>query len=204
MARISLDPPRMLSYRIAEWFIRRQFGTMLDPVRATGHNVPVLRAFGAVEQGAARWNALDVKIRDLADMAAAARIGCSWCLDFGYWMMHTHGTPREKIEAVPRWRNRNAFDPRERLVLEYAEALTETPPTVDDELVRRLRSHFNEAQFVELTAIICLENLRSRRNIAFGVTSQGFKARCDVRQPPKEPINPAPQAGAQAHRGRAV
>src|SRR5215831_8832805 len=103
MARISLTPSRTLSYRIAEWFIQRQFGAMLDPVRATGHNMPVLRAFGALEQGAAKWNALDTKIRDLADMAAAAKIGCSWCLDFGYWMMHTHGIPREKIEAVPQW-----------------------------------------------------------------------------------------------------
>jgi AhpD family alkylhydroperoxidase len=72
---------------------------------------------------AAKWNALDLKIRDLADMAAAAKIGCSWCLDFGYWMMHTHGIPREKIEAVPQWRSSKIFDPIERLVLEFA------PPT---------------------------------------------------------------------------
>src|SRR5262252_6705004 len=139
MARISLTPSRTLSYRIAEWFIRRQFGAMLDPVRATGHNIPILRAFGALEQRAAKWNALDVKIRDLADMAAAAEIGCSWCLDFGYWMMHTHGISREKIEAVPQWRSSKVFDPIERLVLEFAEGLTETPPTVDDELVRKLQ-----------------------------------------------------------------
>jgi hypothetical protein len=31
MARISLDPPRTLSYRIGSWFIRRQFGELLDP-----------------------------------------------------------------------------------------------------------------------------------------------------------------------------
>jgi hypothetical protein len=110
--RISLAPPRTLSYRIAEWFIKRQFGAMLDPVRATGHNMPVTRTFGALEQRADKWNTLDLKIRDLADMAAAAKIGCSWCLDFGYWMMHTHGIPREKIEAVPqqqRFRPAGAF-----------------------------------------------------------------------------------------------
>jgi AhpD family alkylhydroperoxidase len=107
MGRISLAPPRTLSYRIAEWFIRRRFGAMLDPVRATAHNMPVMKAFGALEQRAAKWNRLDAKIRDLADLAAAAKIGCSWCLDFGSWMMHTHGIPREKIEAVPQRRNSN-------------------------------------------------------------------------------------------------
>ena len=203
MERISLTPPRTLPYRLAAWFIRRQFGAMLDPVRATGHNIPVLRAFSALEHLAGKWKALDVKIRDLADMAAAAKIGCSWCLDFGYWIMHTHGIPRKKIEAVPQWRSSKVFDPIERLVLEFAEGLTETPPTVDDELVGKLRRHFDEAQFVELTAIICLENLRSRRNIAFGLTSQGFKTRCDIRQP-EERSNPFHQAGAQVDRRRAI
>ena len=88
-------------------------------------------------------------------------------------------------------------------MLELAEGLTATPPTVDDELVRKLRNHFDEAQFVELTAIICLENLRSRRNIAFGLTSQGFKARCDIQQP-EERSNPFHQAGVQADRRRAI
>ena len=203
MERISLAPPQTLSYRIAEWFIRRQFGAMLDPVRATGHHLSVMQAFGSLEQRAAKWNKLDVNIRDLADMAAAAKIGCSWCLDFGYWMMHTHGIPREKIEAVPQWRNSNVFEPLERSAMEYAEALTDTPPTVDDQLVSRLRSHLNEAQFVELTAIICLENLRSRRNIGFGVTSQGFRARCDFVQP-FERANHAHQASVQAEHRRAT
>jgi len=46
--------------------------------------------------------------------------------------------------------------------MEYAEAMTEAPPTVDDELVKKLRGHLDEAQFFELTAIVGLENLRGR------------------------------------------
>jgi hypothetical protein len=41
MARISLDPPRTLSYRIAEWFFRRKYGEVLDPIRAMGHHKQV-------------------------------------------------------------------------------------------------------------------------------------------------------------------
>lgn len=111
MARISLNPPRTLSYRIAEWFIRRKFGEMLDPFRAMGHNMPVARAYSQLEQSATRWRRLDVKIKDLAEMTAAVKIGCSWCVDFGYWMMHGHGILREKIEATPHWRERGVFDP---------------------------------------------------------------------------------------------
>lgn len=64
--------------------------------------------------------------------------------------------------------------------MEYAEAMTDTPPTVDDDLVKKLRAHLNEAQLVELTMVVCLENLRSRFNSAIGLTRQGFKDRCDV------------------------
>ena len=180
MPRISLDPPRTLSYRIAEWFIRRNFGDVLDPFRAQGHNMAVARALGSLEQSAAKWKTLEVKIRDMAEMAAAVKIGCAWCMDFGYWIMRTHGIPREKIEAVPHWRTSKLFDPRERLVMEYAEAMTETPPAVDDDLVNRLRRHFDEAQLIELTALVCLDNLRSRFSSALGLTRQGFKERCDA------------------------
>jgi alkylhydroperoxidase family enzyme len=49
-------------------------------------------------------------------------------------------------------RDSELFDPLERLVMEYAEAMTETPPTVDDELVKRLLKHLDEAQLVETLA----------------------------------------------------
>ncbi len=144
--------------------------------------MPVAQAFGRLEKSAATWRSLDPKIRDLADLATAAKIGCPWCMDFGFWILHTHGFPREKIEAMPRWRDGRVFTSLERLVIEYAEAMTETPPTVDDELVKRLRAHFDEAQLVELTAIVCLENVRSRFNSAVGLPRQGFKERCDVQR----------------------
>jgi AhpD family alkylhydroperoxidase len=187
MARISLDPPRTLLYRIGGWFLRRRFGEVLEPFRAMAHNTQVTRAIGQLERRVPRWRHLDPKIKDLADLATAVKIGCSWCMDFGYWALHTHGIAYEKIEAVPRWRDSDLFDRLERLVLEYAEAMTETPPTVDDELVRRLRDHLDEAQLVELTMIVCLENVRSRFNSAIGLTGQGFKDRCEI---PQHPVRP--------------
>ncbi len=86
----------------------------------------------------------------------------------------------EKIHAIPAWRDAEIYDALERLVLEYAEAMTETPPAVTDEMVARLREHLTEAQLVELTAMVAVENLRSRMNAAFGLTTQGFKARCEL------------------------
>jgi alkylhydroperoxidase family enzyme len=58
--------------------------------------------------------------------------------------------------------------------------MTQTPPQVTDEMVADLRTRFTDAEVVELTATIALENQRSRTNTALGLTSQGFRDHCDL------------------------
>jgi len=62
----------------------------------------------------------------------------------------------------------------------YAEAVTATPPTVTDEMVAGLRRQLDDAELVELTMMVAVENIRSRFNSALGLTSQGFKDRCEI------------------------
>jgi len=62
----------------------------------------------------------------------------------------------------------------ERAALSYAETMTITGQKVVDELFAELRRHFSEAQVVELTAAVALENFRSKFNVALGIESQGF------------------------------
>jgi alkylhydroperoxidase family enzyme len=79
-----------------------------------------------------------------------------------------------KMLAVTEWRGSTHFNEAERDALEYAECMTITGQRVDDELLVRLRGHFSEAQIVELTAAVALENFRSKFNVPLGVESQGF------------------------------
>jgi alkylhydroperoxidase family enzyme len=52
--------------------------------------------------------------------------------------------------------------------------MTITGEQVTDELWGRLRGHFTEAQLVELTAAVAVENFRSKFNVPLGIESQGF------------------------------
>lgn len=52
---------------------------------------------------------------------------------------------------VPRWRESDAFDERERRVMEYAEAMSVTPPQVTDAMAEALRADLGDSAFVELT-----------------------------------------------------
>ena len=180
MARIPLDPPRTPLYRLTEWYSRRRFGTVADPAAAMGHAPRVLATNAGFEMGVEKWHRLDPTLKALAEMAASVTIGCSWCVDFGYWVSVSEGTDPVKMQDVPRWRESDVYTDLERQVLAYAEAATATPPAVTDEMVDGLRRELGEAALVELTMMIAVENQRSRFNSALGLTSQGFKDRCEI------------------------
>ena len=80
----------------------------------------------------------------------------------------------DKLGELLTWRDSKLFSEAERVALEYAERITYTDQKVDDAFFGRLKRHFNEAQIVELTAAVALENFRSKFNPTLGVESQGF------------------------------
>jgi alkylhydroperoxidase family enzyme len=84
------------------------------------------------------------------------------------------GASEEKIRQVPEAATSPLFSERERVGLEYAEAITVTGQKVTDTLFERLRRSFSEPEIVELTAAVALENFRSKFNVALGIESQGF------------------------------
>jgi alkylhydroperoxidase family enzyme len=63
------------------------------------------------------------------------------------------------------------FNERERLVIELADAMAETPSNISDDLYERLRKEFSEEQLLELGAQIAFENYRARFNRVFDVES---------------------------------
>ncbi len=180
MARVPLDPPRTLLNRIFAWYSKRTYGKVIDPLMALAHHPKVLVTDAVFEKSVQRWNKLDPQLKSLAEMASAAAIGCSWCMDFGYWLSHGHGMSQDKLRDVPRWRDSDAYSALERDVMEYAEAMSATPPAVEDDLAERLRGRLGNEAFVELTAMVAVENFRSRVNSALGLTSQGFKDHCEI------------------------
>jgi alkylhydroperoxidase family enzyme len=68
----------------------------------------------------------------------------------------------------------DAFNTLERLVLQYAEALTERQVNVPDVLFAELRGHFSDQQLVELTSTIAWENYRARFNRGLNIEADGF------------------------------
>ncbi|CAA9391336.1 MAG: PROBABLE TRANSPOSASE FUSION PROTEIN [uncultured Nocardioides sp.] len=159
---------------------QRMWGQVPDNAYVLWHNKPVLKAVFGFENKVKKWSALDPHLKAYAEMASAGVIGCSWCLDFGYFLAHTKGLDASKVREVPRWRESEVFTDLEREVMAYAEAMTVTPPTVTDEMVARLDERLGHAAVVELTMMVAIENERSRFNAAMGLASQGFSDVCEL------------------------
>ncbi len=159
---------------------RRMFGVLPEPLGVLWHNRPVLTSGLALSRRTEKWNACDKDLKSYAHMAVASLIGCTWCLDLGYFTAHHEGLDETKAREVPRWRESAVFTPRERDVLEYAEAMSRTPPTVTDALSARLLGQLGAPALVELTAWIALANQYARTNVALGIEAQGFAATCGL------------------------
>ena len=83
------------------------------------------------------------------------------------------GLTDQKLRAVPS-NDLTPFNDTERLVIELADALTDTPSNVSDELYARLHNQFSEEQLMQLGAQIAFENYRSRWNRIFNVESDNL------------------------------
>ncbi|HET9137781.1 carboxymuconolactone decarboxylase family protein [Actinophytocola sp.] len=159
---------------------RKMFGEVPEPVEVAWHNRKVLNFSFAVGRKSAKWDRCDENLKTFAHMAVASLVGCGFCLDLGYFMAHDQGLDEAKAREVPRWRESHVFTPLERDVMAYAEAMSQTRPTVTDEMSARLLKALGAPALVELTAFIALANMYTRTNIALGVESQGFSAACQL------------------------
>ena len=157
-----------------------QFGVIPEPLQVIWNNPRVAEDSLALGGNVGAWDTADENLKSFAHMAVAAQVGCSFCLDIGYFQAQNGKLDMVKASQVPRWRESNVFTPLERDVMEYAEAMTNTPPTVTDELSARLLDAMGPAALVELTVFVAFTNLSTRSNVALGVTSQGFSDACEI------------------------
>lgn len=164
-----------------KFFAKRMLGRVPSSLGVFWHNQKVLMDVSAVGSKVKRWDTCDEQLKSFAHMAVASRVGCTWCLDFNYFEAHNLNLDMTKAREIPRWRDADGFTPLEREVLAYAEAMTETEPTVTDEMVASLRTQLGDAALVELTAVIAFANFTTRPNVALGIESDGFAAACGLK-----------------------
>jgi alkylhydroperoxidase family enzyme len=172
---------------------RRELGRDVAPIGVYAHTPRLLLGYGLFEKATSKLARVDARLKALAELKAAALVNCEFCSDIGSSIAREAGIGEQQILALPHYRDSEHFSAIERLVLDYATAMSRTPTDVSDELFAAMREHFDERQMVELTNVIALENMRARFNSAFDMTVAGFSEGMVCVAP-----EPLPAATAQA------
>jgi AhpD family alkylhydroperoxidase len=171
-----------LGAKAAFFFTKRRFkqmtgletATMLEPLRMYAYIPKLLNAYGRLEVAESKLDILSPRHRALAELMAAMTVRCEYCIDLGSAIARGWGLSDEDLLGLSDYRNATCFSELDRLILDYATAVSRTPVEVSDELFDGLRRHFDDAQLVGLTHIITLGNLRGRFNVALGIGASGF------------------------------
>lgn len=191
--RIPAAPINGLFGAVVKRFAAKRFGSVPESLGVMWHHQPALKASMSYGQKLQKWDECDETLKTYAHMAVASLVGCSWCLDFNYFMARDKGLDLDKAREVPNWRASTVFSTLERQVLEYAEAASQTPPAVTDEMVEPLLSALGPAGLIELTTVIGFANMTTRSNTALGIESEGFASACGMK-----PLAERPAVGSPA------
>ncbi|TQK68693.1 MULTISPECIES: carboxymuconolactone decarboxylase family protein [unclassified Nocardioides] len=191
--RIPAAPINGLFGAVVKRFAAKMFGSVPESLGVMWHHQPALKASMSYGQKLQKWDECDETLKTYAHMAVASLVGCSWCLDFNYFMARDKGLDLDKAREVPNWRASTVFSTLERQVLEYAEAASQTPPAVTDEMVEPLLSALGPAGLIELTTVIGFANMTTRSNTALGIESEGFASACGMK-----PLAERPAVGSPA------
>ena len=95
-------------------------------------------------------------------------------MDLGSAVGRREGVTEQQLTDLAHFESSSAYSLLEKLVLQYADAVSSTPVDVPDKLFQALQQHLSSAQLVELTSAIAWENYRARFNHAFGIEAEGF------------------------------
>ncbi len=157
------------------WNQKRKYGAILQPGLLWAR-VPKLFAAVAVLYGVLdrKSSPLSPVLRSLVTVRVSQINWCRFCVDINSATLAKRSGSMEKVEKLAQWKESDLFDDKEKVALEYAEAVTYSDQQVSGQLIERLKCFFDEDSIVELTGLIAFQNLSRKFNSALDVPPQGF------------------------------
>lgn len=173
--RVGERPLAALSWYLKPlfWLQRRRWGRVLVPAltwaRVPSYYLALVHFYAAIER---KGSPLEPGLRSLVQTRISQLTHCAFCVDINAMLAAERAGSMDKALAVVEWRSSTLFTEREKLALQYAEAVTDG--SVTDELSHRVKVEFDEDGLVELTGLAAFQNLSAKFNAALDIPAQGF------------------------------
>jgi AhpD family alkylhydroperoxidase len=171
MARVSDVPPDLVPADTRDVYLTfaTAYGAFRDQVGVLAHVPPALKhLMGMLLELRERRN-VPFRYIELAIVVVAKLNECQYCIDHHEPLLRIEGLSSAGMARLLNYADHPELDEIDRVVVEYAIAVTQSPQRISDRLFRRLRDHFTESQIVELTLRTALCGFFTRFNDALGI-----------------------------------
>ena len=170
-----IAPATGLQARIATFFAALQYGSeIVESTAVYAQNPRLMYWFVGFNRAVEKPKRVPKHLRELAVLKAATVVECEFCMDIGSEYARRTGLSDAQLLALHDAEASGLFDAEELLVINYARAMSVTPPEVDDQLVTALQERYGDRGVLELTHLLAWENARARTGAALGIGAGGF------------------------------
>jgi 4-carboxymuconolactone decarboxylase len=172
---LRVAPAETRQAKLVAALARRRYGEpIVESTLVFARHPRLLRWFAAYNRAVEKPGRVPKALLDLAVLKAATVVACEFCVDIGSELARRSGLTDAQLLAMHAAEASGSFDDAELLVMDYARAMSVTPPAVTDEQVDALRGRYGDEGVLELTHLIAWENARARTNSALGIGAGGF------------------------------
>ena len=148
------------------------YGPFRNQVAVFAHVPAALRSLMPMLMELRAAQTLPKRYLELAIVAVSRLNECDYCVAHHKPCLAVEGLSPAGIDRVLEYADHPEFDAVDRLVVEYAIAVTERPGRLAEAMFARLRRHFSEAQIVELTLRIALCGFFNKFNDALQIEEE--------------------------------
>lgn len=175
-----IDPPQRipLIFRLGIWFAEKTTGKRILPARLLAWYPKAALGSGVMEALVAHQDGrLDERMLKLVRMAASFATACPFCIDMNSYEHVSLGIDAEEVSALrgqAALESVSSFSERERLAIQYARLVSQTPLKFHPDFIAQVRAQFSEREMVILASTAAQVNYWARLIQALGIPPAGF------------------------------
>ena len=127
---------------------------------------------------------LNKRILKLVRIQVSLSVACPFCIDMNSFEYKKDGLSEAEIKGLmdeSGFAMVASFSAKEKLALEYANLISQTPVVIPEEFIKKLKADFTEREIVILATTAAQVNYWARLLKSLGVPPAGFSDSCSIK-----------------------
>ncbi|NQX86978.1 MAG: carboxymuconolactone decarboxylase family protein [Flavobacteriaceae bacterium] len=150
-------------------FFNETLGFCPNSVLTMQHRPAISKAFINLNKAVmANQGRVTSALKRMIAWVSSNATGCRYCQAHAIRAAERYGAEQEQLDNIWEYRTHPAFSEAERAALDFSLAASLVPNAVDDTIKKRLYSHWDEGEIVEMLGVISLFGYLNRWNDSMG------------------------------------